>query len=510
MQAVGVSAEERKRVLMAGRYNLDAFGRIFMPRTFYAQTPLCHRKIDSLLMDRSKRKKGIIAPRGHAKSTKVSIVNPMHRTLYNDPNKDLLILLISEAQSQSIAFMNIIGWNLAHNPKIKAIFGNLVGDRWREDEISTTNNVRIIARGTGQRVRGTVSGREGITRPNLIILDDFESETNSGTPEAIDKNKKWIAGAVEPSLADDGELIATGTLISDAAYLSDIMKDPSWEILFFQALMNETADGPGNIPIFPARFTYEDIMARKASYESRGQGAMWWREYMNRCIDIDRQAFKPSWFKRHDGEFVLVEGFQPCIVEVRDGVEWLVPLYVTVGVDLAIAENLQADFTVIMAVGQDKHGNCYVLDYWRERTGDTDEIVDQMFRVCQTYGASLINIETVQYQQAVANHFYKRMREKNYFIGVEETKPRSSKDARIRSLQPEFATGRIYHRSWMTDLERELESYPKSAHKDLMDALFHAHVVSSPSQLDAFPRSVKLKTPDRFEGSREVVDWMVL
>ena len=35
--------------------------------------------------------------------------------------------------------------------------------------------------GTGQRVRGFI---EGDTRPNLIIVDDYESELNAATPEA--------------------------------------------------------------------------------------------------------------------------------------------------------------------------------------------------------------------------------------------------------------------------------------------------------------------------------------
>lgn len=506
-----ISADQRKRILLAGKDDLDKFGRIYMPRTFYAETPAFHRKIDSLLMNKSIKRKGIIAPRGHAKSTKSSVVFPLWRTLYNPPEKDLLIIIISEAQSQSIAFMNIIGWNLAHNPKVKAIYGDLVGDRWREDELSTTNNVRIIARGTGQRVRGTVSGREGITRPNLIILDDFESETNSSTPEAIDKNKKWIAGAVEPSLADDGEMVAIGTLISQRAYLSDIRSDPAWTVLYLQALMNESFSGPGNIPIFPSRFSYEDIMGKKASYESRGQGDVWWREFMNECIDRDRQTFQNEWMKRNNDEFLLLEGNQPVLIEdAEDGTVWYKPLYVSIGVDLAISDAHYADYSVIMVVGQDEDENIYVLDYWRERTGDIEEIVNQMFRMSIEYGADLVNIETVQYQQAVANYFYKKMDERNHYIGVEETKPRTSKDARIRSLQPYYASGQMHHRDWMGDLDRELESYPNSAHKDLLDALYYAVAVSRTPGVGRFQKGLRLDSTGQKGRRSEVTDWLVL
>ena len=500
----------RERILRECANDLEKFGRTFMPRTFYAETPLFHKRINEMLLDHSIKRKAIIAPRGHAKSTKSSIIFPLHQTLFNPRDNELLIMIISEAQSQSIAFLNIIGWNLSQNKRIRSIFGNLVGDRWREEELSTTNNVRILAKGTGQRMRGSVSGREGVTRPNIIILDDFESETNSNTPEAIEKNKKWIVGAVEPSLADNGVLIATGTLISEAAYLSEIRKDSAWKVMFLQALMNETADGPGNIPIFPSRFTHDDIMAKKRSYEARGQGAIWWREYMNKCNDVDRQIFPRERFKYFDYEFQLVDGVQPALIYYKDGVAWMRPLYVTIGVDLAISENLDADYTVAMVVGQDSQENFYVLDYWRERTGDVDRVTEKLFELSMNYGCMLVNIEKVQYQQAMVNYFEKRMRERNYWIGVEGTRPRSSKDARIKTLQPIFAEGKLLHRAYMTDLEGELEYYPNPAHKDMLDALYYGVSISSPAQLGDRPLGHPAGLV-RSRGSRkEVSDWLVL
>lgn len=504
-------ADEKRRVLSLAARDLDTFGRLFMERALTARTPLMHQKIDSLLMNSAIKRKGIIAPRGHAKSTKTSVLFPLRRTLFNPRDREQLIIVISEAQAQSIAFLNIIGWNLEHNPKIQHYFGNLVGPKWREDELVTSNGVRILARGTGQRVRGSVSGREGVTRPNLIILDDFESETNSGTPESIDKNKKWITRAVEPSLADDGEMVAIGTIISERAYLATIQRDPSWEVLFFQALMNEDCSGPGDIPIWPERFSYDRLMKIKESCEARGEGASFWQEYMNVCIDKDRQIFKPEWFGKYHDQFAIVENIQPVLIrQETDMPDMCIPLHVSVGVDLAISESHSADYTVIMVMGTDPDGKKYVLDYWRERCGDVIEIVDQIFKMCYDYRADQLNIETVQFQQAVANLFYKQMHERGHYIGLTETKPRTSKDARIKSLQPIYASRMVHHRPWMTQLEQELETYPGSAHKDLLDALWLAEQVARTPNASQFKKGEVPKGLLDFAEEKELVDWLTL
>lgn len=506
-----ITTDERTRALKLAHKSLENFGRIFLARAMTAKTPPMHAKIDRLLMDPTCKRKGIIAPRGHAKSTKASVILPLYSTLFNHPDTEKLYIGISESQSQSIAFLNIIGWNLANNEKIKACFGNLVGNKWREDELSTTNNVRLLARGTGQRIRGSISGREGVTRPNRITLDDFESETNSGTPEAIDKNKQWIARAVEPSLADDGELVAIGTMINQRAYLAEIQCDPAWSVLYFQALMNETCDGPGNIPVWPERFSYKLLMDKKASYEKRGQGSAFWQEYMNICIDMERQTFRAEWINPFYQEFEIIDDIQPVLIEERDDGTWCIPLHISIGVDLAISEAHYADYTVILVLAQAPDERRFVLDYWRERTGDTDKIVNEIFRLAYDYKADIVNIETVQFQQAVANHFYKQMSERNFYVGLEETKPRTSKDARIKSLQPNYALGLMHHRTWMSDLNTELETYPNSAHKDLLDALYLAEMHT---QVPSFGEFKKGSTSiDQLRGipeEREVADWLVL
>jgi predicted phage terminase large subunit-like protein len=487
--------DDREQVLAECSASIEVFGKVFMPKIFFANTPDFHRTIYRDLENNDLQRVGIIAPRGHSKSTVSSVLFPLWRTLFNPRGEDLLIIIISESQSQSISFLNIIKHNLEFNERVLHYFGSLVGSKWSEDEIQTSNGVRILAKGTGQRIRGSMSGRESVTRPNIIILDDFESETNSATPAAIDKNKQWLTRAVEPSLADDGRLIAIGTIISERAYLSAIRRDDAWKTHFFQAIM----DGKS---LWPERFPMKRLMAIKSSYEARDEGAAFWQEYMNTPIDIETQTFKEAFFRRMDGEFVVIDGIQPCIK--RGNV--YVPIRVTVGVDLAISESHYADYTTIVPLGMDAKKNRYVLPYVRMKEKDILKIVDSMFNTCKKYQAAQINIETVQFQQAVANEFRKQMIDRNEFYGVVETKPRTAKDARIRSLQPIYAAGRMYHSVGCDELESELLSFPRGAHDDLLDSLFNAEAIASPPDIEAFEGEGALPEREFFEDE----SWLTL
>lgn len=494
---MSIDLDNKQEVLSLAAGSIEQFGKLFMPKIFFANTPDFHREIYSDLEDDDLKRVGIIAPRGHSKSTLTSVLFPLWRTLFNPQGEDLLIIIISEAQSQSINFLNVIKHNLAQNSRVLHYFGDLTGGKWSEDEVVTSNGVRIVAKGTGQRIRGAISGRESITRPNIIILDDFESETNSLTPEAIDKNKKWITRAVEPSMADDGRIIAIGTIISERAYLSAIRKDESWKTRFYQAIMNGE-------PLWSERFPMKRLNKIKDSYEARGEGAAFWQEYMNTPIDMDSQCFRESYFQEYEHEFQILDGIQPALI--KDGET--IPLHVTVGTDLAISTSHAADFTVILAMGQAEDGRKFVLGYERFKDQNVQNIIDKMFSVCTRYCAAQINIETVQFQQAVANAFRQEMTNRGKYIGIIETKPRTSKDSRIRAMQPMYFRKQVYHREGMKDLEQELLSFPNGAHDDILDALHMADSISHPA--DSAEDIKRVMQKNYYDNIDEGRTWLTL
>lgn len=78
---------------------------------------------------------------------------------FKPDNEDLFIVIISESQAQSINFLNRIKYHLDHSEKFKHLFGDMgssTAQRWTGTDIILANGARIIAVGTGQRVRGFI------------------------------------------------------------------------------------------------------------------------------------------------------------------------------------------------------------------------------------------------------------------------------------------------------------------------------------------------------------------
>ena len=204
------------------------FGKYCFPKALAKDTPSFHRDIYKQLKNDDTRRVLIAAPRGTAKSTVCSLIFPLYKIAHKKPDDDLFMVIISESQAQSINFLSRIKYHLDHSDNFKSIYGDFssaTARRWTGTDIILKNGTRIVAVGTGQRVRGFI---EGDTRPNVIIVDDFESELNALTPEARTKNRKWMTEAVIPSLSDEGRIIMIGTVISEDCFLYWAKDSPAW------------------------------------------------------------------------------------------------------------------------------------------------------------------------------------------------------------------------------------------------------------------------------------------
>ena len=213
--------------------NIGLFGKTMFPTALNKDVPPFHHEIYKSLSDDSLRRVLIAAPRGTAKSTVTSLILPLHKIAFKPSDEDLFMVIISESQSQSINFLSRIKYHLENSKNFTQFFGDYgptTAKRWTNNDIVLANGARIVAVGTGQRVRGFI---EGDTRPNLIVVDDYESELNASTPEGRAKNRKWITEAVIPSLSDDGRVVMIGTVISEDCFLYWAKDSPAWNVLWF-------------------------------------------------------------------------------------------------------------------------------------------------------------------------------------------------------------------------------------------------------------------------------------
>ena len=165
-----------------GEIDYELFGRLYFPD--YCSLPPCefhHEQYQE--MKRIEDKGGgetviIAAPRESAKSTSWNTIYAANNAVYG---KKRYIVLVSDSSDQAVDDLKQVKTALEENEYILEDFGRLQGKRiWRTDAILTKNDVLLVAKGSGKKIRG-IKHRQ--YRPDLIILDDIENDENVRSPD---------------------------------------------------------------------------------------------------------------------------------------------------------------------------------------------------------------------------------------------------------------------------------------------------------------------------------------
>ena len=490
---------ELQRALKKMQSNMALFGRYCFPTALRKQTPPFHHEVYSALADDSTKRVLIAAPRGTAKSTVTTLIYSLWKCAFKTSEEEVFIVIISESQAQSINFLSRIKYHLTRSEKFRGIFGNLGPDtaqKWTATDVVLANGARIIAVGTGQRVRGFI---EGDTRPTHIIVDDFESELNAYTPEARAKNRKWMTEAVIPSLSDEGKICMIGTVISEDCFLYWAKESPAWHTLWY-SIWNEDQES-----LWPERFLKERILQIKEEDSSVGNLNGFYQEYMNIAQSPDNAPFKPEWIQMHHNDFEIRNG-QALLVRKIDDEEKIIPIDVYSGVDPASSLSARADYFVIATIGIDNENNKYVIDIVRDRISPSKQpglIIDKYIK----YKPRRMKIETTGYQEALRVGVRDIMKEKGLYIpGLEKgVKPRTRKSERLLSMIPMFARKQFYFRPEDIKPQQEFLSYPRGKHDDVMDAIWTALEGAKPCRIKEYSEN-----PDKKRKKKKFLDWMTL
>ena len=210
---------EKEKVLKMAHEDLIVFGKLFSPQDFLASsTPDFHVEVGKKLINRKIQQLALVLPRDHAKST-LAACAVLHRFLFATKDCPEFIAWVGEAQDQAIDNVAWLQNHIYENPAIHYYFGDLQGSKWTKTEFTTKNGCRMIAKGASQRLRGK---KQLSTRYTGIVLDDFESELNTKTPEARLQIKNWVTAAVYPAIDFDkkGFLWCNGTIVHYDSFLN--------------------------------------------------------------------------------------------------------------------------------------------------------------------------------------------------------------------------------------------------------------------------------------------------
>ena len=460
--------------------DLITFGKMFSPQDFLAtETPPFHRDVCKLLLDKECQQLALVLPRDHAKST-LAANAVLHRFLFNEKDEEPeFICWVGEAQDQAIDNIAWVQNHIETNPAIHYYFGELEGNKWTKNEIVLTNGCRMIGKGASQRLRGK---KQYSTRYTGIILDDFESELNTKTPDSRFNMKNWVTAAVYPAIDFDkgGFLWCNGTIVHWDSFLNNIVtgkqsadkagKDYAWTVFTKKAI----EDGK---PIWTSRWSMEKLENRKQFYIDSGTPAKFYQEYMNQARSPDDAVFSEKHITDafYDGVLRFDDERGSWYLKI-DGKNEYINIYI--GIDPASSVAERRDYSVIMVVGVSAEHDYYVIEYWRERTLPMD-CAEQIFTICKKYlPVRRVNIETIAYQEMLRDYIMRESRKRGMFLpGIEKGikgYTQKKKDRLFEGLQPLFSQKAAHLKKEHIEFIDELIDFPKGAHDDTIDAFWLA------------------------------------
>lgn len=364
----------------------------------------------------------LAAPREFAKTTVVSFGYVLHQIYCKLRH---FIIIASDTEDLASDLTGYLYLEMLYNERLKSDFGEMVRDNWPVDDFVTLNDIRLKARGRGQRVVGR---KHKQYRPDLVILDDMENDVNSKSPDQVRKLLHWVLNAVYPSIDSRGNLLWIGTVWArkSALEIAVLSKDEPWchwTRKIYRALF-EAPDAEGEpvlTSLWPARDSVEKLLAQKKAMGSLAFNL----QKMNDPIN-EEGVFQESWLKFYfpeelRGKHLVVAGF----------------------FDPSVEANATSDFKAIITLGWDRREMIYyVLDAYI-RKASIDAAIAAAYARHEQWGYWQFGVEVVAFQKLLLREFDRAAQQRGFHLPIRGTDQTINKETRISGMSPKVERGQI-------------------------------------------------------------------
>lgn len=204
-----------------------------------------------------------------AKSTVVMFV-VLYRVL---TGRNRNVILAAATQDAAERLLRPYKANLEANGRIKAFYGDQVNQgQWTGCEFVLKNGASFLGIGAGNAPRGS---RAEAVRPDILLLDDFDTDADCRNKTILDKKWEWWEEALYPTRSVSeptlivfcGNIIAKDTCVARAGEKAD-----HWDIV-------NLVDKDGN-STWPEKNTPEHIARLRSKISTKA----FQQEYMNNPI----------------------------------------------------------------------------------------------------------------------------------------------------------------------------------------------------------------------------------
>ena len=487
-----------------GAIDLQYFGKAYLAHYYVTDPPPFHDELDRIWIDgvlkgldvladpkSIDRQEGcrvaIAAPRGHAKSTTITFKDSLHSIMYGYKH---YVLILSDSSDQAETFLGDIRSELEDNTAIREDFGDLKGDRfWTNAGFLTSTGIKVEGIGSGKKIRGR---RHKQWRPDLILLDDIENDTNINTPEQRAKLANWFDKAVSSAGAGYTDILYVGTVLHYDSLLCKVMAKPDYRSVKYQAVVSWAEDTElwetwrqiytdlengehqedalrffedhrermlmGTRVLWEAKNSYYKLMTIKVSLGDAAFNS----EYQNDPLDPSACLFSEETTTFYDDD-------PPDFSDRR---------FAFFGSnDPSLGKNSKADTSSLFALALDStSGIMYVVEADITKRTPDRIIVDaiemekrlrQIYRHCfQAFG-----VESVQFQSFFATVMARESDRLGVYLPVRQIPSLLPKQVRIESLVPFVTNGYVRFSRKHKELLKQMFQYPMGRNDDGPDGL---------------------------------------
>ncbi len=443
------NAKLRKELARQSHY---WFFHIYFSHYVKYQTAQFQKEIFELTEDESIKQAVIVAFRGSAKSTIMSLSYPIWAMLGKLEKK--FITIVSLTQSQARLILSNIKEELEKNKLLVQDFGPFVtpDDEWRWNSLVISQfQTRIMAVSANESIRGF---RHLENRPDLIVCDDIEDLNSVKTQEGRDKTFRWLTGDLMPMGSQDAKVVVIGNLLHEDSVImrlkSQIGDKYKNSIFKSYPLINETGE-----VLWSAKYPTSEILE---SERVKIGDIAWKREYLLTIVPDNDVVVRHDWIQYYD------ELPNPSSSGFR---------FVITSVDLAISEKSSADYTAMVSAyvfGYHDKMKIYILPHPINQRMDFPKTIDAIKKLHQSQRddnlTSKILIEEVGCQSSLSQQLEK---EGITTIGVKIAG--QDKRARLSQTTSWIKTEKILFPKEGADiLINQLIGFGVERHDDLADA----------------------------------------
>ena len=452
----------------------------FLPKENNAAAPIAdvHREIwrdiENSIIGNGENQRGWILPRGTGKSAFGNFAPTCWCHAYGIKK---YTLICSDIGSTAEKFIKDIKNTFLENNYIRQAFGKLLDDRDKKyicnsTQLEFTNKTFIEAISSSSPMRGR---KYGNNRPDLIILDDYQSEADVRTDEAREKKYKRFSDdvkyAVQKPIVRNGKtikrgttMIALGTLQHKECFYSRLMKQPTWKFKNEKGVLIDDIDAYFNTGLweqfknilfdFKNETHLEDAKEFYYGHEKEMQFPMLWSEFWD-CLDMAMSYYEnPASFKQEvqgSVDSIGEKWFKTVTTETREEIETHSFTKTMLCVDPASTDNGKSDYSAYL-VGSEAENN---LKYARRaelarinaRT-DFDKYIDHAIYLLKEYpDITHVYIEKNTFNGADVNLLENKINADDVLrvrnIEIINEMQRKNKDDKISTIIPYMNKGQI-------------------------------------------------------------------